>query len=106
MSLSSSESKQSFKNEDCDAASENLHADSGDEDILVVNSVVNPYENEPLASAVGEHFVSVEEGADGINPETLEARFERRVTLDKWHATKHCECYIFRYVVVNKYNIF
>ena len=76
MSISSSESEQSFDNEDCDATSENLHADSGDEDILVVNSVVNPYENEPLASAVGELFVSVEEDADGINPETLEARFD------------------------------
>ena len=97
MSSSSSESEQSVNNEDCDAASENLHTDSGDEDILVVNSVVNPYEDEPLASAVREHFVSVED-ADGINPETLEARFERTVTLDK--------CYIFQYVVVNKYNIF
>ena len=106
MSSSSSKSEQGVNNEDCDAASENLHTDSGDEDILVVNSVVNPYENEPLASAVGQHFVSVEEDADGINPETLEARFERTVTLDKWYVTKHCECYIFQYVVVNKYNIF
>jgi len=66
--LSSSESEHSFDNEDCDAASENLHTDSGDEVILVVNSVVNPYENEPLASAVGEHFVSVEEDADALIP--------------------------------------
>ena len=84
MSLSSSESEQSFDNENCDSASENLHTDSGDEDTLVVNSVVNPYENEPLASAFGENFLSVEEDADGINPKTLEARLEGTVTLDKW----------------------
>ena len=65
-------------------ASENLHTDSGDQDTLVVNSVVSPYENEPLASAFGENFASVEEDADGINPKTLEARFEGTVTLDKW----------------------
>ena len=38
MSSSSSESKQSS-----DSVRENLHTDSGDEDVLVVNSVVNPY---------------------------------------------------------------
>ena len=74
----------SFDNENCGSASENLHTDSGDEDTLVVNSVVNPYENEPLASAFGENFVSVEEDADGINPKTLEARLEGTVTLDRW----------------------
>ena len=47
-------------------------------------------ENESLASAVGEHFVLVEEDADGINPETLEARFEGAVTLDKWYVSRHC----------------
>ena len=41
---------------------------------------MNPYENEPLASAVGEHFVSVEEDADGINPDTLEERFDNSHT--------------------------
>ena len=35
MSLSSSESEQSFSNEDCDAASENLHTDLGDEQRLL-----------------------------------------------------------------------
>ena len=85
MSSSSSESEQSFDNEHSDSGSEHLNIDSGDEDILVVNSVVTPYENEPLANAAGEqNFVSVEEDADGFDPKTLEARFEGTVTLDKW----------------------
>jgi hypothetical protein len=49
MSLSSRESERSLDNENSDACSENLHTDSSDEETLVVNSVVNPYENEPLA---------------------------------------------------------
>ena len=49
MSLLSRESEQSLDNENSDACSENLHTDSSDEETLVVNSVVNPYENEPLA---------------------------------------------------------
>ena len=51
MSSSSSESEQSFNNEHSDWGSKNLHIDSGDEDVLVVNSVVTPYENEPLTNA-------------------------------------------------------
>ena len=38
MSLSSSESEQSFSNEDCDAANENLHTDLGDEQRLLNTS--------------------------------------------------------------------
>ena len=60
MSSSSSESEQSFDNEHSDSGSENLHMDSGDEDVLVVNSVVTLYENEPLANAADEqNFVSL-----------------------------------------------
>ena len=57
MSLSSSESEQSFESENPDAVNENLRTNSGDEDTLVVNSVVNPYENEPLANAAEENLV-------------------------------------------------
>ena len=77
MSSSSSESEPSFDNKH--SGSENLHMNSGDESVLVVNSV------EPLANAAGEqNFVSVEEDADGFDPRTLAARFEGTVTLDKW----------------------
>ena len=62
MSSSSSESEQSFNNEHSDWGSKNLHVDSGDKDVLVVNSVVTPYENEPLAAGE-QNFVSVEEDA-------------------------------------------
>ena len=55
-----------------------------DEDTLVVNSVVIPYENEPLASANEAIFVSVGEDADGIDPEILEARFKGAGTLNEW----------------------
>lgn len=84
MSSSSSESEQSFDTENSDSVNENLRTDSGDEDTLVVNSVVKPYENEPLASAAEENFVSVEEDADGFDPRTLEARFEGTVQLNEW----------------------
>ncbi|XP_046863674.1 uncharacterized protein LOC124457479 [Xenia sp. Carnegie-2017] len=86
MSSSSSESERSSDTENSDMANENLLSNSGDEDTIVANSVVNPYENEPLANAVGENFVSVEEDADGLEPRTLEARFKGTVQLDKWCA--------------------
>ena len=84
MSSSSSESEQSLDNANSDSVSENLRMDSGDEDTLVVNSVVNPYENEPLANAHEANFVSVEEDADGIDTKTLEVSFEGAVTLNEW----------------------
>ena len=46
MSSSSSESEQSS-----DSVRQGLLADSGDEDVLVVNLVVNPCESQPLVSA-------------------------------------------------------
>ena len=46
MSSLSSESEQSS-----DSVRQGLHTDSGAEDVLVVNSVVNPCESEPLAHA-------------------------------------------------------
>ena len=52
MSSSSSESKQSS-----DSVRENLHKNSGDEDVLVVNSVVNPYKSEPLANANEQNYL-------------------------------------------------
>ena len=76
MSLSSSESKWSFESENSGAVDKNLRADSGDEDTLVVN--------EPFANAAEENFVSFEDDADGLDPRTLEARFERTVQLNVW----------------------
>ena len=62
MISSSSKSEQSFDNEHSDWGGKNLHIDSGDEDVLVVNLVVTPYEKEPLANAAGkQNFVFVEE---------------------------------------------
>ena len=46
MSSPSSESEQSS-----DSVRQGLHMDSGDEDVLVVNLVVNPCESEPLVNA-------------------------------------------------------
>ena len=42
----------------------NLHLDSSDKDTRVANSVVNPYENEPLANAAEENFLYVHDDAD------------------------------------------
>ena len=59
MGSSSSETEQSFDNEHSDLGSENLLMDSGDVDVLVVNSVMTSYENEPLPNAAGkQNFVS------------------------------------------------
>ena len=46
MSSSSSESEQSS-----DSVRQGLRADSGDEDVLLVNLVVNPCESQPLVNA-------------------------------------------------------
>ena len=66
-----------------DTVDKNLRLDSGDEDTLVVNSVLNSYESEPPANAVEENFVTVEHDADSLDLRT-EARFEGAVQFDEW----------------------
>ena len=78
------QSERSFENKNSDTENENLRPDSGNDDTLVVNLVVNPYESEPLANAAKENFVSVEDDADGLDLRTLEARFEGAVQSDEW----------------------
>jgi hypothetical protein len=52
-----------------------------------VNSVINPYEIEPLANPADDENSSMngEEDEDGIGPTTLEARLEGEITLDHWY---------------------
>ena len=72
MSSSSSESEESVAT---DWSQENLHNDAGEEDMLVVNSNVIPYENEPLAIPRQE-VLNVEQDVDCVSPDTLESRFD------------------------------
>ena len=56
MSLSSSESEQGFSNEDCDAASENLHTDLGDEQRML-NTTSNILKQRLIYSVAHSHQV-------------------------------------------------
>ena len=58
---------------------------SSDEDYGEVNleGAHAPYQDEPLAIP-GQPRVVFEEDKDGIPPETLEARYEKRVGVDIW----------------------
>ena len=68
------------------SSNESIHSESGDEDVGVVNSVINPYENELLANPTDDENSSMdgEEDEDGIDPRKLEARLEGEITLDHW----------------------
>ena len=62
---------------------ENLHNDAGEEDMLIVNSNIIPYENEPLA-VPGQEVLNVEQDVDGIFPDTLESRFDGNISVNQW----------------------
>ena len=51
--------------------------------MLVVNSNINPYENEPLA-VPGQEVLNVEQDVDGISPDTLESRFDGNISVNQW----------------------
>lgn len=78
----------SLDGDNSDLPNESLHTDSGDEDVIVINSVINLYENEPLENPDQEINMSVQDDEDGIDPRTcrskLEAIFEGLVTLYHW----------------------
>jgi hypothetical protein len=86
MSSSGCESEPSLDSKSSSSSNESLHLESGDEDVGVVNSVINSYENEPLANPADDENSSMdgEEDEDGIDPRTLEARLEGEITLDHW----------------------
>jgi hypothetical protein len=50
MSSSGCESEPSLDSESSYSSNESIHLESGDEDVGVVNLVINPHENEPLAN--------------------------------------------------------
>jgi hypothetical protein len=70
MSSSGCESKPSLDSKSFSSSNESLHLESGDEDVGVVNSVINSYENEPLANPADDENSSMdgEEDEDGIDP--------------------------------------
>lgn len=55
------------------------------DDVEVVLSLVQPYEDEPLADAASELDIEEEnEDADGLTPTVLEARYERTIPVTSW----------------------
>ena len=55
-------------------------------DVEVVLSLVQPYEDEPLADALAEPDMeeNKDADADGLTPTVLEARYERTVPVTSW----------------------
>ena len=51
--------------------------------MLVVNSNLIPYENEPLA-VPRQEVLNVEQDVNGISPDTLQARFNRNISVNQW----------------------
>jgi hypothetical protein len=84
MSLSGSESEPSRDSKS--SSNESSYSESEDECVEVINSIINPYENEPLANPDDGENPSMTGGEDedGIDPRTLEARLEGEITLDLW----------------------
>ena len=74
--------KQWKQSVDTDWSQENLH-DAGEEDMLVVNSNVISYENEPLA-VPRQEVLNVEQDVDGVSPDTLESRFDWNISVNQW----------------------
>lgn len=54
-----------------------------EDDAAETPGVVNPYQDEPLA-AEGDEDIWAENDEDGISPDALNARFERRMPLNEW----------------------
>lgn len=61
-------------------------SDSSEEEWGVIDSAIAAYQDEPLADKDDEETgVSSEEAdVDGLTPSTLEARYERTVSVDSW----------------------
>ena len=49
-----------------------------------VATALEPYQDEPLASSSNEEIEDDEADIDGIPLEALEARFEKRQTVEEW----------------------
>ena len=50
--------------------------------MLLVNSNVIPYENEPLA-VPGQKVLNVEQDVDSISPDTLESTFDGNISVNQ-----------------------
>ena len=61
--------------------------ENDDVDVEVVLSLVQPYEDEPLADAASERDIEEENedaDADGLTPTVLVARYERTTPVTSW----------------------
>lgn len=60
------------------------HSEEEREGFGEVATALEPYQDEPLASSSDEEIDDDDADIDGIPLETLEARFEKRQTVDEW----------------------
>ena len=75
-------------NESCDSSrSLDWESDSSDSETRVIDGVIIPYEDEPLADCgeeVSPNENEEETDIDELTPSTLESRFEENVSVDSW----------------------
>ena len=84
--MSSDSERSSVEQSDSEETDPEEKIENDDVDEEVVLSLVQPYEDEPLADASAEPDMEENEDADadGLTPTVLEARYERTVPVTSW----------------------
>ena len=85
--MSSDSERSSVEQSDSEETDPEERIENDDVDVEVVLSLVQPYEDEPLADASAEPDMEEENkdaDADGLTPTVLEARYERTVPVTSW----------------------
>ena len=85
--MSSDSEISSVERSDSEETDPEEEIENDDVDVEVVLSLVQPYEDEPLADASAEPDMEEEDeddDADGLTPTVLEARYERTVPVTSW----------------------
>lgn len=81
----SSDSESSVESFDSSQSMDWEKSDISDGESRVVDSLIAPYQDEPLADYGDEESLSDKEAnVDGLCPSTLEARYEGNVSVDAW----------------------
>ena len=85
--MSSDSEISSVEQSDSEETDPEEQLENDDVDVEVVLSLVQPYEDEPLADAASEPDIAKESedaDADGLTPTVLEARYERTIPVTSW----------------------
>lgn len=84
--MSSDSEISSIEQSDSEETDPEEQLENDDVDVEVVLSLVQPYEDEPLADAASEPDIEENEDADadGLTPTVLEARYERTIPVTSW----------------------